>query len=271
MCLIFQKPQTSGVLLADFDTSFTNSFYHSHLDDLSNINSSAIVVAASLVARTLYILSSGKTDVDASGLTAININASLVDELLGCLLNCEPGLQCNLVKHYISPSTTCPSHYAGVISGEPSTDPYLGYVLDVPRFVWNFLADKTSRPTKDMSLSCPKNCIGPNQVCIRLETDGKGACVSSSTRYIPAYSTRLKYESESETWKVLPYNSSDSMGQVDPIWTESNWNTIGLRVYTRQSTTYDRLILVLGIVVTLTAYLVMVIARTFIAKALKQD
>lgn len=269
MTFLNKKPQTSGVLLSDFDTSFTNSFYHSHLDDLNNINSSAIVAAASLVARTLYILSSGKSDFNASGLTGININASLVDELVDCLLNCEPGLQCNLVKRYISPLTTCPSHYVGVVLGEPSFDPYPGYVLDVPRFLWNFLADKTSRPAKDISSTCPKGCNGPDQVCIRLEIDGKSACVSSSTRYIPAYSPRLKYESD--MWKLLPYNSSDSMGQVDPVWTESNWNTIGLRVYTSQGATYDRLILGLGIAVTLTAYLVIAITRKFIAKALKRD
>lgn len=150
----------------------------------ANVNSSAIVAAASLVARTLYILAIDKKEVDTSALTAINVNASLVEELLGCLIKCEPGLQCELVKHYISPSTTCPSHYAGVILGEPSFAPYPGYVLDVPRFVWNFLADKTSSPSKNMSSSCPKDCSGTGEVCIRMETDGKGACVFSTTRYI---------------------------------------------------------------------------------------
>lgn len=29
-----QNPQISGVVLEDFDTSFTNHFYQSHLDDL---------------------------------------------------------------------------------------------------------------------------------------------------------------------------------------------------------------------------------------------
>lgn len=119
---------------------------------------------------------------DASALTGIHVNASLVDELLGCLLKCDPGLQCQLVKQYIAPSTTCPSHYAGVILGEPSFDPYPGYVLDVPRFVWNFLADKTASPSKNISSSCPKDCSGTGEVCVRVETDGKGACVFSTTR-----------------------------------------------------------------------------------------
>ena len=63
---------------------------------------------------------------------------------LACLLSCEPGLSCNLVKDYISPTNTCPGNYAGVMSGEPSSKPYLGSVSDVSRFLWNFLAEKTS-------------------------------------------------------------------------------------------------------------------------------
>lgn len=147
-----------------------------------NVNSSTIAAAASLVARTLYVLALDKKEVDAFTLNAISVNRTLVDELLGCLLNCEPGLQCELVKNYISPSTTCPSNYAGVVLGEPSFAPHPGYVLDVPRFVWNFLADKTSLPSKNTSSSCPKYCSGTGEVCIQTETDGQGSCVLSTTR-----------------------------------------------------------------------------------------
>ncbi|KAA8530686.1 hypothetical protein F0562_005380 [Nyssa sinensis] len=268
MAFLRKNSQTSGVVLEDFDTVFTNKFYHSHLDDLSNINSSAIVAAASLVARTLYVLASDGKDLSTSALSAININASLVEELLGCLLNCEPGLSCGLVKHYISPTSTCPSHYVGVLLGEPTFTPYAGYVGDVPRFLWNFLADKTSIPTENAT-SCPKNCSNTGELCIKAETDGKGVCVVSTTRYVPAYSTRLKFESE--TWKVLPINSTDPMGLADPVWTESNWGVIALRVYTVQDAAYDRLILLGGFSITVLAYFGIVITRACIAKALKQD
>ncbi|GJW14258.1 nicastrin [Tanacetum coccineum] len=274
-----QKPHTAGVVLEDFDTSFTNKFYHSHLDDLyisnaslfgvANINSSAIVAAASLVARTLYILASNNKDLSNSSIDSIKVNTSLVDELLGCLLNCEPGLSCELVNHYISPFSTCPSHYVGVIQGEPSSEPYLGYVGDVSRFIWNFMADKTSIPSKNVS-PCSGNCSKTGGACIKQEMDGKGVCVMSTTRYIPAYSTRLKYDS-SGTWSVLPPNPSDPMGVTDPIWTESNWNSISLRVYSVQGASYDHLVLVAGVAVTSLSYLIIVVIKTFIAKALKQD
>ncbi|KAK2968045.1 hypothetical protein RJ640_003779 [Escallonia rubra] len=300
MAFLRKDSQTSGILLEDFDTSFINKVYHSHVDDLcelnlififislfiidpslgiysfvlfdvnaANINSSSIVAAASLVARTLYILASDNKDVSASALSAIHVNVSLVEELLGCLLACEPGLSCGLVKHYVLPVNTCPSHYVGVIVGEPSSTPYPAYVGDVPRFVWNFLADKTSLPSKNPSSACPHSCSNTGEICIRVEADGKGVCVVSTTRYVPAYSTRLNFESE--TWKVLPQNTSDPMGLMDPVWSESNWNTIQLRVYSVQNATYDHLILLLGILVTVLAYLAIVMVRTFISKALKRD
>ncbi|CAN4126880.1 unnamed protein product [Withania somnifera] len=269
MSFLKKNPDTSGVVLEDFDAAFTNKFYHSHLDDLSNINSSAIVAAASVVARSLYILASDKKEINYSVLNTININASLVEELLGCLLSCEPGLTCELVNRYIVPSTSCPSHYVGVVLGEPSSQPYPGNVGDVSRFVWNFLADKTAISPKNMSSACPKGCSSDGEMCVKTETDGKGVCVISTTRYVPAYSTRLKYESD--TWEVLPHNSSDAMGTADPVWTESNWDTIRLRVYTVQDTRFDQLILLLGITVTVLSYIVIVISKAFITKSLKRD
>lgn len=88
-------------------------------------------------------------------------------------------------------------------------------------------------------------------------------------RYVPAYSTRLKFESE--TWKVLPLNSSNIMEAADPVWTESNWDTIQLRVYTMQDSSYDNLILFSGIAVTVLAYLAVLFVNAFIRKALKRD
>ncbi|TYJ36477.1 hypothetical protein E1A91_A05G309400v1 [Gossypium mustelinum] len=268
MAFLRKNSSTSGIVLEDFDTVFANKFYHSHLDDSANINSSAIVAAASLVARTLYVLASDKKDSTSSALSSINVNASLVEELISCLLDCDPGLSCELVSSYIISVDTCPSHYVGVVLGEPSSTPSPNQVDDISRFVWNFLADRTSTP-KGSTTVCSKDCSNNGGVCIRAETDGKGICVNSTTRYVPAYSTRLKLDSG--TWKVLPPNSSDPMGMLDPVWTESNWNTIGLRVYTVQEAAYDRLVLLGGISVTVLAYLAMVLIRAYITKALKQD
>ncbi|XP_042970329.1 nicastrin isoform X4 [Carya illinoinensis] len=182
MSFLRKNSLTSGLVLEDFDSVFSNKFYHSHLDNISNINSSAIVAAASLVARTLYILASDNKSASGSALTGISVNVSLVEELMGCLLDCDPGLSCELVKEYISPNSTCPNHYAGVILDEPSFEPPPGYVDDMSRFLWNFLADRTSIPSENASSSCSQGCSNKGAVCVREETDGKGICVISTTR-----------------------------------------------------------------------------------------
>lgn len=153
---------------------------------VANINSSAVVAAASLIARSLYILASDDKDIHGSVLGAINVNTSLVEELMGCLLNCEPGLSCELVRNYIAPTNACPSHYVGVVLGEPSSKPYLGYVDDVSKFVWNFLADRTSTAKENASSTCSNDCSEKEEVCIKAEANGKGVCVISTTRYILA-------------------------------------------------------------------------------------
>lgn len=61
------------------------------------------------------------------------------------------------------------------------------------------------------------------------------------------------------------------MGEADPVWTESNWDMLRLRVYTVQDTKFDQLILLLGITVTVLSYIIIVISKAFITKALKRD
>lgn len=93
--------------------------------------------------------------------------------------------------------------------------------------------------------------------------------VIAAFRYIPAYSTRLT--SEGNSWQVIPANASDSMGLVDPVWTESYWGTLGLRIYKVQSSAYDHLVLLGGVAVTAAAYLAVIVTRTCLVKALKHD
>lgn len=61
------------------------------------------------------------------------------------------------------------------------------------------------------------------------------------------------------------------MGVVDPVWTESNWNSIGMRVYTVQIAAYDRVVLFGGIALTILSYLAIAVSRALITKAMKRD
>ncbi|KAK9741989.1 hypothetical protein RND81_03G141700 [Saponaria officinalis] len=276
MSFLKKNPQISGTVLEDFDAMFSNEFYHSHIDDISNINSTSIVAAASLVARALYILASDTEKPNTSDLDTIHVNTTLVESLLDCLVKCDPGLSCGLVNSYIKPSSTCPSSYVGVIATDPLSPPTPGYSSDISRFIWNFLAERTAMSTGNSSSTCQQDCSNKDELCIKSETDQKGVCVRSTTRvnvleyrYVPAYSTRLQFDSGS--WKVLPPNSSDPMGMVDPVWTESNWDTISLRVYTVQNASYNRLILLAGLGITGFSYLAIEVTKAIVAKTLKRD
>ncbi|XP_039791374.1 nicastrin-like isoform X3 [Panicum virgatum] len=269
MSFIRKNMSTSGVVLEDFDSHFSNRFYHSYLDNPANVNSSSIAAAAALVARSLYILASADSVVDLMTLNTIKVNVSLVEELIGCLLTCKPGLSCGLVKSFISPSSSsCPSHYVGVFLDDPSGTQFPSYADDTSRFVWNFLADRTSTLAGNKS-SCTGKCGDEGEVCVGAEVEGGGRCVVSTTRYVPAYSTRVKFEDNA--WHVLPANSSDPMGVVDPVWTESYWNTIGLRVYAVQDSTYDWLILLAGLSITAASYCAVHVGRAYISKVVKCD
>lgn len=266
MSFLRKNSSISGVVLEDFDTSFVNKFYHSHLDNPSNINTSSIAAAAVLVARALYVIASD-TPLNLIVLNSIKVNVSLVDELVGCLLTCDPGLSCDIVNHFISPSNVCPNHYVGVFVDSPSETQRPQFADDTSRFVWNFLADRTSAPKKSSS-PCKGECSSPSDVCVGAETESS-RCVTSTTRYVPAYSTRLKFEANS--WKILPANASDPSGLADPVWTESYWNTIGLMAYTVQSSTYDNLVLLAGISITAATYIATLVGKAFLLKALKHD
>ncbi|CAM0944289.1 unnamed protein product [Alopecurus aequalis] len=267
MSFMRKNTSTSGVVLEDFDSQFSNRFYHSNLDNPANINSSSIAAAAALVARSLYILATADMPLDLMTLNTIKVNVTLVEELIGCLLTCDPGLSCGIVKNFISPSNSCPSHYVGVFQDSPSSTQFPSYADDTSRFIWNFLADRTGTLAGNTS-SCTGKCSDEREICVGAEVEGGGRCVVSTTRYVPAYSTRLKFEDNA--WHVLPANSSDPMG-ADPVWTESYWNTISLRVYAVQSTSSDWLVLLAGLVVTAVSYLGVIIGRAYISKITKRD
>ncbi|KAH0885099.1 hypothetical protein HID58_061195 [Brassica napus] len=131
---------------------------------------------------------------------------------------------------------------------------------------WTILPQNTSDSTAE-----PTKCVSKQRVTRREHawSPRPGKLFSLRTVYVPAYSTRLKYADGA--WTILPQNTSDSMGMVDPIWAERNWNTIGVQVYTVQYSAYDNAVLVAGITVTTLAYIGIMVAKSFITKALKQD
>lgn len=272
MPFLHENESTSGVVLTEFDSVFLNKFYHSGLDDAGQVNTTSIIAAASLVARTLFLLVTGNSNLTSTDSDSLAINGSLVEQLVGCLLTCNPGMTCSLVNSLITPAQTCPNHYVGVFLGDPYAQPVLENIDDTARFVWNFLANRTAsiaNNTNDSVVSeCSSTgCLDSQQVCAGSTAEHKGICVLSTTRYVPAYSTRLQYGASG--WLVIPAASGDKMGELDPVYTESYWKVLGVRVYTKESTIFDGLVLLMGIVVTVGSFFTILSAKAVFRKRLK--
>lgn len=268
---LHENESTSGVVITEFDSVFANTYYHSSLDVQGQVNVSSIAVAASLVAQSLYLLVTGQSNITSSVSDLLSVNNTLIEELSGCLSTCNPGMACDLVKSFITPTQTCPNHYVGVFLGDPTEPPALEYIQDTTRFVWNFLANRTARfmNATDTSaiMECTTGCADSEQVCVGSTAEHKGVCVHSTTRYVPAYSTRLQYGASG--WRVIPAMSGDIMGNADPVYTESFWKVLGVRVFLKESSTFEAWILIMGMALTAVSFVIILSAKSAFRKRLK--
>lgn len=150
------------------------------------MNTSSIVAASSIVARTLYLLVTGQSNITSADSDLLNVNETLVEQLAGCLSSCDPGMACSLVSSFITPTQACPNHYVGVFSGDPSLPPVLENIDDTARFVWNFLANRTASTANGSNsgtvIECTSSCSDSEQVCVGSTVEHKGVCANSTTR-----------------------------------------------------------------------------------------
>ncbi|KAG6547977.1 hypothetical protein Mapa_010799 [Marchantia paleacea] len=282
MSFIQKNSSTAAIVLEEFDEVFKNSLYHSHMDDANNIDKNSIAGTAALIARTVYLL--GDSAANSTQLQSIEVNSSLVNELVDCLLTQSPGMVCDLVKGLITPTQQYANHYVGVLLGEPSFSPYLENVDDTSRFVWNFLASRTGivrnqqvkdgvaagkkRASASSFEECLQKCSNIDEICVGATGEHKGRCIMSTTRFVPAYSPRLQFEAAS--WKVVAAEPGDTMSEMDPVWTESFWKSISVRLYLRESSSQDELILGVGTALTVGSFFAVFFTKAVFHKRLKR-
>jgi len=122
---INKKPELSqaGVVLTDHFSSYENKYYDSIFDGPSNVDPMKVCQAATVLARTLYLLGNEINTTDISqdpNFNSINANCSIVISLLDCVTqnaSCSdimtylPGLQDYLPEF--------PIHYVGVYQSDP--------------------------------------------------------------------------------------------------------------------------------------------------------
>eukprot|EP00898_Chlorokybus_atmophyticus_P007820 jgi/Chlat1/8039/Chrsp71S07509 len=254
MTLLRKDPTIAGVYLAEFDTQYTNRYHWSHLDSAGNINLTSTTAVATVLARTVHALAASpptSSSNSALHLTEISANATLVSELAECFLSNTPGMSCALSNHYITPqlTTRTASHYVGVLvapidPSQPASVPF----NDMSRVVWNFLAEKTASGGGEGEgvVECAGACEGEGYICVGWRADAKGRCLNSTTKYVPAYSSSLLYDTNNARWTMSPQSRS----RDDPVWTESYWQRYGVRAFMQDSARLEIGVLVGGVAVT---------------------
>ncbi|KAL3698397.1 hypothetical protein R1sor_012473 [Riccia sorocarpa] len=281
MSFIQKNSSTAAVVLEEFDEVFKNPVYHSELDGPYNVDKNSIAGTAALIARAVYLL--GDSAANSTQLQAIDVNSSLVNDLVDCLLAQNPGMVCDLVKSLITPVQKYANHYVGVFLGEPTSTPYLENVDDTSRFVWNFLASRTGitrhqrvveqkagRTNASASAfeECVQKCSNTDEICVGATGEHKGKCMVSTTRFLPAYSPRLSFDGSG--WKVVAAEAGDVMSEVDPVYTESFWKTLGVRFYLKESSSQDELMLGVGTALTIGSFFTIFFTKAMFHKRLKR-
>ncbi|CAI7853251.1 unnamed protein product [Closterium sp. NIES-53] len=149
-----EHPGLSALHLSDFNQQVSNPYLNSHLDTLPSVHLPSLTLSATLLARSLLLLSGAPPSLALQA----SVSTSLISNLVLCLLSPSPGLLCPLASSLLTPRDSAPSHYAGVFLGVPrssspassppsssaASSPPLYTLADTPRFVWNFLAKTTA-------------------------------------------------------------------------------------------------------------------------------
>ncbi|KAI7852402.1 Nicastrin-domain-containing protein [Circinella umbellata] len=243
MSFLKQKRNIPSVVITDFQKEL-GSLYNSDLDDtLKGLDLSSICQLATTTAKTTYLQAQGNTSV-ADQITA---NCTLVESLMDCLVS---NFSCSFMQSYFNVSgITRISHYSSIFSFR-NPQPQL-----LPRFVFTFLADVTSR-----SSPTPSSCA-TIQDCKQGEYCIKKQCVQTFTNYHDAYGTGLKYDESSG--KVLVIDSTKS------TWTESTWNTPVFRTFLVTSKTQQAVELVVGVLWTVISIVTVFYAKRYFKKTFK--
>ncbi|KAF9186718.1 hypothetical protein BGZ51_001800 [Haplosporangium sp. Z 767] len=239
----------------------TNNDLDDTWDPISTVNS--IQQAASVISKTAWMQAQGISDAtlmtpeQQQAMTSIQVDRQLVHDLLECLtLN----YSCPLVDGYLNvtaspnPPTRLP-HYAGTLYSQ--SQPY-------PIFAWSFLANMTS--AKNISAPTPRvtGCSSKPTVvkCQPTEYCVGDQCMVSLTRYHDAIGAGIS-RAEDNSYYILDASK--------PVWTESTWDPVGLRLFDVISPAAQYVELAVGIVLTLVSIGAVWYSRRFLRKTLKED
>jgi nicastrin len=245
-----------GVVLGGFDDRF-NARYHSRLDDARGASTKWLCPTALAVARSFAaaLLTNDSSAVapprNNSVLEAIEVNCTLVDALWHCLVEdalCELTRTMLQIRARTDAAEPRPTHYVGVHSKGNGARGHWAPFINV------FAAMRFKQRTG-------KECgVDPKIKCAESEQCIMNACVYANVHYHDALPDGLAFSVADNAYVVLP---------TGDIWVESNWDSIGIRLFKRSSEGASIALLVFGIVLVVGSFAALVVGKKKAAKAFK--
>jgi len=233
-----------GVVITDHGGAYVNDFYETNFDEYETVSATLICQAATLLLRTIYAIGKDVPPQSGPEFDALQANCTLVSALLECLTKNNTCTE----KMKILPGLTLanadewPVHYVGVNRGNTMTQHQ--------KFIHDWVYNKTAF---ERGNNCTKvdECTGENFACIA------GSCVKSATYTHEAVSTnvQLVVTDFSIYWKVIDTSSPD------PIWSESNWKPLSLRVFLMGDPIQDYIFLAISILEVILCIIAVVVIR----------
>eukprot|EP01102_Stenamoeba_stenopodia_P013493 TRINITY_DN4389_c0_g1_i1.p1 TRINITY_DN4389_c0_g1~~TRINITY_DN4389_c0_g1_i1.p1 ORF type:complete len:708 (-),score=169.18 TRINITY_DN4389_c0_g1_i1:53-2176(-) len=206
MSFLVQDRTIPSVVLTDHSGPYQNKYFGSRFDNVDNIDYNMVCDAATLLTRTLFLLSTSSY-VDPSFLQA---NCTFVNTVLDCFLKDN---NCSLLHEFDLDSggpSKIESNYVGVYGG--------GSMRLLPAFAYEFLAN-ASAVSRFHSSIC--NCTTENPLCVA-ET-----CMSApNIQKHVALSPSMVWEDGE--WKV---REDPNQFNRQPVWAESRWVRYGVRLF----------------------------------------
>lgn len=285
------KPSIAGVVLTEFDRSYSNPYQGSRFDNASRFDAGSVVRAAAVVAAALHRLAGG-------GSGGLQINATLlearVSAFASCLVMPDPGLACPAAAAVMIPGYTeadgvrsyAPKHYVGVLQ-VVHPDPQNPFLKDdVSRFLWNTMALATAGGAEGSACDPSKNKCPDGQVCAgwkRGDSDPAllGRCVNATVLYVPSLSTRVACAQCDDIFGAFEWRETAEADAwaarhgwpADPMWAESNWPTGApfLQLYLAKPYKTRVAVLVAGVTITVASLAISLGARRMFEQHLKSS
>jgi len=211
-----------SVVITDHAGSYENKFYGSIFDGPENVNFLRICQASTLLARTLYALSN---DISPShggiDFQSIESNCTLVQILVDCLTQ----------------NTTC--------------EEMLSIIPDL----------------KSIAPQYPEHYVGvygPNMRTLYQKFIHDWVFKKASYAEASSYTYSHDAVSPNIEWvegELFSYWNVGNLLDTEPLWTEADWTTIGLRIYKVSDPMYDYLFLVIAIIETIATIGVVLVLR----------